>query len=202
VCKVTTFSGKTFGDFVKWLESFIVTTRAEISQHRFLTWLDSSHIELIKILTRVEPLTRVTPSLFLPQLNSESSLKSRKRYRLPILAKYLFSHKWAADWARELFKPSRSVVLNRWSADPWGSAKRFQRVRENFEIRNINYEFWNFLLFIIAFWNGLEHLLNCLLWWDNTRTYWDLSPAGKAYCDAIDSTKRGPPRSEGWEPLL
>jgi len=28
----------------------------------------------------------------------------------------------------------RAVVLNRWSADPWGSAKRFQRVRENFEI--------------------------------------------------------------------
>ena len=67
-----------------------------------------------------------------------------------------------------------------------GSAKRFQRVRENFEIWKTNYEFWNFLLFIIAFWNRLENLLNCLLWWDNTKAYWDLSPAGKAYCDAID----------------
>ncbi|CAK8672070.1 unnamed protein product [Clavelina lepadiformis] len=36
---------------------------------------------------------------------------------------------------------SRAVVLNRWSADPWGSAKRFQLVRENFEICNIKYEF-------------------------------------------------------------
>ena len=108
--------------------------------------------------------------------------------------------------------PAGPVVLNRWSADPWGSAKGFQRVRENFEIWNINYEFWIFLLFIIAFWNRLEHLLNCVLWWNNTKAYWDLSPAGKAYCDAIhstkrgpprcfDSTKRGPPRSDGWEPL-
>ena len=77
---------------------------------------------------------------------------------------------------RETFSAKRTPCPR--NGPPGGPRNVF---RENFEIWNINDEFWNVLLFIIAFWNRLEHLLNCLLWWDNTKAYWDLSPAGKAY---------------------